>query len=103
MILEVEPDFGGPLEVATEAKGGVGGDGAFAFDDLIDTAWGNSNVFGDTVFGQPKRQEEIFAENFSGVNGGVLFHGVWRVNGSQKFQRRAGRPIPIGNKFATGR
>ncbi len=83
MGLEIEPDFGGPLEVAPEAQGGVGGDGAFAFDDLIDAAWGNSNVLGDTVFGQSQRQKEVFAENFSGVNGGVLFHGVWRVNGSQ--------------------
>jgi hypothetical protein len=37
------------------------------------------------------------------VNGGVLFHGVRRVNGSQQFQRRAGRPIPSGNRCATGR
>jgi hypothetical protein len=73
--LKIEPDFGGPLEIPGEAQGGVRGDGALSFDDLIDAARGNADVLRNAVFGQSQWQEEVFAENFSGVNGGVLFHG----------------------------
>jgi hypothetical protein len=31
---------------------------------------------GEAVFGQTKGQDEILAENFTRMNGGVLFHGV---------------------------
>lgn len=36
--LQVQPDFGGPLEMPGEAKGSISDDGALALDDLIDAA-----------------------------------------------------------------
>jgi hypothetical protein len=31
---------------------------------------------GKAVFGPAKRQQEILAENFTGMNGGVFFYGL---------------------------
>ena len=76
--LEIEPHFSGPCEVAGEAQGGFGGDGAFALHDLIDATWGHADVLGKTVFRESQRQKKILAQNFTGMNGGVLFHGVRR-------------------------
>ncbi len=72
--LEIEPHFGGPAEVAFEAQGGVHGEGAFAFYDLVDAAGRDADVFGDAVFRKAKGDEEILAENLSGMNGSVCFH-----------------------------
>ena len=69
MVLEVEPNLCGPAEVAFETQGGIDRDGAFAFDDLVDAAWWNSDVFGETVFRESERDEEILAQNFAGVDG----------------------------------
>lgn len=75
MGLEVEPDFGGPCEVAGEAHGGVGGERTPAFDDLIDAARGDADVFGQPVFRKAEWQEKVLAQDFAGVDGGVGFHG----------------------------
>lgn len=76
MGLQIEPDFGRPLEVTGEPQGGVCCDSAFALHDLIDAARRHADVIGESVFGQAQRKEEIFAENFTGMDGGVLFHGM---------------------------
>jgi hypothetical protein len=73
--LKVEPDFGGPLEVTGKAQRGVSGDGSFALHDFVNPARGHADVFRNAVFGQAKGQNKILAENFTGMNGGVLFHG----------------------------
>lgn len=78
--LQIQPDLGRPLEVAGEAQGGVRRDGAFALHDFIDAARRHADVMGETVFGQTKRREKILAENFTGMNGSVLSHGVEGAN-----------------------
>lgn len=69
MVLQVEPNLGGPAEVAFEAERGVDRDGSFAFDDFVDTARRNSDVFGETVFREAERKEKILTEDFAGVDG----------------------------------
>lgn len=80
VVLEVEPDVGGPAEVTLEAQRGIDGDGAFAFDDLVDAARGDADVLGEPVFGESEGQEEILAQDFAGVDGRMCFHGF---NGSR--------------------
>ena len=46
VVLEVEPDVGWPAEVTLKTQRGIDGDGAFAFDDLVDAAWGDADVLG---------------------------------------------------------
>lgn len=80
MVLQVEPNLGGPAEVAFEAERGVDRDGAFTFDDFVDAAWWHSDVFCETVFREAERKKKILTEDFAGVDGEMLFHGV---NGNQ--------------------
>ena len=76
MGLEVKPNLGRPLKVTVESQSGIHSDGALAFDDLVDAARGNADVFGNAILRQAKRQQKILAKNFAGVDGGVLFHGL---------------------------
>ncbi len=76
VCLEVKPDFGRPLKISVESQGGVGGNGALAFDNFIDAARRNADILGKPIFRQAKRKQKVLAENLSGVDGGVFFHGV---------------------------
>ena len=69
MVLQVEPNLCGPAEVALKAQGGVDRDGAFAFDNFVDAARRNSDVFGETVFREAERKKKILTEDFAGVDG----------------------------------
>lgn len=72
--LKVEPDLCGPCEVAGKADGGVRGEGAAAFHDFVDAARRNADVLCQAVFGKSQWDEEILAEDFTGVNRSVSFH-----------------------------
>ncbi len=78
VCLQIQPHFSGPCEIAGKAQGGVCGDGAIALHDLIDAARGHADVPREAVFRKTERQKKILAQNFTGMNGGVLFHGAWR-------------------------
>lgn len=77
--LEVKPDFGGPAEVALEAERGIGSDGPLAFDDFIDAPGRDANILCQAVFGKAQRGEEIFAQDFAGMDGSECFHGSGSV------------------------
>jgi hypothetical protein len=64
------------LKIACETQSGVRRDRAFTLHDFINATRWNADVMGEAVFGQAKGQDEILAENFTRMNGGVLFHGV---------------------------
>jgi len=74
--LEVEPEALGGAEVAGEAEGGVGGDGALAVDDLVDAAGWHGDVLGEAVLGDVHGVEELFEKDLAGVDGRV---GRWFV------------------------
>jgi len=73
--LAVEPHLGRPAEVAFDAQGGIDGDSPLALDDFIDAPGRDSDVLSDPAFRQPERDQEVFAEDFTGMNGSVCFHG----------------------------
>ena len=72
--LEIEPNFCRPPKGAFESQGGVHGEGAFSFHDLIDAAGWYTNVISNAVFRQAKRNKEFLAENFTRMDGSVYFH-----------------------------
>ena len=59
--LEIEPYIGRPTEVAFEAQGGVHGESALAFHDLIDAPGRDADVFGYAVFREANRLGSGFA------------------------------------------
>lgn len=59
--------------MAGESQRGVGSDTALALHDLVDAARWHGDVIGDQVFRQAQGREEIFAEQFTGMDGGVFF------------------------------
>ena len=75
MGLEIEPNFRRPTEVALQAQGGIDGDRAGAFHDLVDASRWHADVLGDPVFGEAEGNQEVFAENFSGVGGWKCLRG----------------------------
>lgn len=76
MRLQIEPYFRWPSKILRQPQRRVRRDGTIALHDFIYTTRRHADVFGKPVFGQAQRLQEVFAENFARVNGGVLFH-VW--------------------------
>lgn len=74
IALEVEPQFRGRIEVASEAERRSGGDGPLTSDDLADPIGGNAKGAGKRADTEPQRPHELFTEDFAGGNGrgGVL-------------------------------
>ena len=67
--LEVHPEGGGVLEIASEAQSGVGGDAAALVDDVGDAGNGDAKVESEFVHAQAQGLEEFFAKNLAGVDG----------------------------------
>ncbi len=74
--LEVEPEALGGAEVPREPKSGVSGEAALAEDDLVDTPGGNANVPGQAVLAETVGLQELGQEDFAGMDGCALCHGV---------------------------
>lgn len=73
--LEVQPDLGGPAEVAFEPQGAIDRERPLALHDFIDAPGRDADVFSHPVFRKTEGDQEVLAENFAGMNGGVCFHG----------------------------
>lgn len=58
--LDVEPETGRLAEVASEAEGGVEGDGAASVDDFVDSARWDSDGSGERVLREAHRRHVIF-------------------------------------------
>jgi hypothetical protein len=73
IALQIEPDLGGPRQKTLQAKGGFWSDRAFPLDDLIDTSRRHSDFFGQAVLRKAQWFHEIFGQNFSRMNGVLIF------------------------------
>lgn len=73
--LEVHPELGGVAEVAAESDRGIGGDAAFAVDDLVDASRRDADGDGHPVLGDSQGIEELVLEHLTGVD------GIWFVAG----------------------
>ena len=85
--LEIQPHVGGPSEVAFEPQGGINSEGALALHDFVDAPGRNADVLGYTLFRESKGNQEILAENLSGMIGGVRFHGFSERTKSSEIAR----------------
>ena len=66
--LEVHPEAIAEPEVAGEPKCRVGRDRPLAMDDLVDTAWGHTDVLGQAVLADTHRLEEVLHEDLTGMD-----------------------------------
>lgn len=77
MALEVEPELGAVAEKEGKREGGLGADGAFAFDDLIEGGARDAGVPGKLGLGELERFKKFQLQNAprSGGEDGLLFAG----------------------------
>ncbi len=83
LALEVDPKLRLDVEEETQGKGGLGADGALAFDDLVDGGAGNASAFGKLHLREVEAVEKLSLEDVSRSGGedGFLFavHGMWEL------------------------
>ena len=81
LALKVDPKLRFDVEEETQGKGGLGADGALAFDDLVDGGAGNASAFGKLHLREVEAVKKLSLEDVSRSGGedGFLFavHGWW--------------------------
>ena len=80
LALEVDPKLRLDVEEESQCKGGLGADGALAFDNLVDGGPGDASPFGKLHLREVKAVEKFCLEDVSGSGSedGFLFavHGL---------------------------
>jgi hypothetical protein len=66
--LEVDPALSVGVKKPGKPQGGVSGNRTLARNNLADPTLGYSNGFGQPILGNPHGLEEIFEQDFAGVN-----------------------------------
>lgn len=67
--MEVEPELGAGVEEDGKREGGLGADGALAFDDLVEGGARNAGVSGKLGLGEVEGLEEFQLQNATGGGG----------------------------------
>ena len=78
LSLESHPDAGTRAKIAGEAHRRIGGNAAFAPNNLADSQRRNPDVGGDALLAQFERLHKILEEDFAGMDGieWFRFHGL---------------------------
>jgi hypothetical protein len=71
--LKIHPEACGGVEIASEAQGRVGGDGAALVNDFRDTGDRDTQIEGKTVHAEAERLEIILTKNLARMDGGKKF------------------------------
>lgn len=74
---------GCPNKIASQTKGGIGGHGASLADEIVDSRRANSQILGQTVCRQAKREHEVLLEHLSRMYGIRRDHRSFLVRHNQ--------------------
>ena len=77
--LQAQPEVDGVAEVTCQPHRRVGGDGAFAPDDLADSHGRDAKVFGEPILTDSHGVEELLAQDFARVNRRHDVIGSWHI------------------------
>ena len=64
--LGVDPELRRCSKILRQPVGGIRGNGPRPVDNLVDPTSRDSNVFGESVLGNPERFQELFGEDLAG-------------------------------------
>ncbi len=76
MGLDAGPEFDGGSKIPGETKCGIGADAAPAAAYFTDPHGRNADVLGQSILADAHRLQELFQQNFAGMNWGEISHGT---------------------------